>query len=181
MRIVAALAGRRTDAIDAVTARFPEAQTGAVRNAIAELLRREGVDTLVCSAACGADLLALDAAMSLGLRCRIVLPFSREEFRRTSVIDRPGEWGDVYDRVLTAAGAKGELIVLSGEVGESRSYSQATETILREAREVARDGRCIAILVWDGNSYGEADLTAEFGRLAAASGIEQREVLTKAT
>ena len=36
---------------------------------------------VVCSAACGADILALEGAAQLGLGRRVVLPFSRQQFR----------------------------------------------------------------------------------------------------
>jgi hypothetical protein len=39
---------------------------------------------LVCSGACGADLLALDVAGALGLRRRLVLPFEPDRFHQNS-------------------------------------------------------------------------------------------------
>jgi hypothetical protein len=176
-RVVAALAGRRVDASDADPPRFPSSRTRAVRVAIGDLLRRECVDVLVCSAACGADLLALDAAMSIGLRCRVVLPFAPEEFRRTSVVDRPGDWGELYDSILPRVEASGDLIILDGAVGDEYSYSHANGVILNQTHDVALGGECIAILVWDGRSYGEEDATVEFARMAARN-MEIREVRT---
>ena len=72
---VAALAGRRIDAPDAKEARFPPANVARVRERIAAALREHDVVALVASAACGADLIALDEAAKLGIRRRIVLPF----------------------------------------------------------------------------------------------------------
>ena len=60
----------------------------------------KGVRVLVCSAASGADLLALGVASEMGIRRRVLLPFARALFRETSVADRPGDWGERYDRVL---------------------------------------------------------------------------------
>ena len=177
-RVVAALAGRRIDPNNAKTPRFPASRVISVRDAITDVLRHKSVDVLVCSAACGADLLALDVATTLGLRCRIVLPFAPEEFRTTSVVDRPGDWGEVYDRILPSVEAAGDLIVLDACIGDERSYSTANKAILGEAMDAAREGHCIAILVWDGRSYGEGDATAEFSLMATAKGMEKREVLT---
>ena len=99
-RCVIALAGRRVDAPDAKPSRFPPANVAAVRERIQGLFADRNATALVSSAACGADLLALEAAELLQMRTRIVLPFSREVFRRTSVVDRPGDWGTIYDDVL---------------------------------------------------------------------------------
>ena len=58
MAQVAALAGRRIDAADAAGARFPLANAEVVRARLQALLRAEQGRALVCSAACGADLIA---------------------------------------------------------------------------------------------------------------------------
>ena len=89
---VIALAGRRIDAADTNPPRFPLEAVPTVRRRLADLLAKERAVALVCSAACGADLMALEEAERLGLRRRIVLPFPPERFRKTSVIDRPGDW-----------------------------------------------------------------------------------------
>ena len=67
---VIALAGRRIDAADAAMPRFPLDKIPVVRELLAELLVQEHAVALVCSAACGADLIALEEAERLGLRRR---------------------------------------------------------------------------------------------------------------
>ncbi len=84
--IIVALAGRRIDAPDTQKPSFPLENTEKVRRCMSELFTKHQVSTLVCSAACGADLLALEVAGDLGLRRRIVLPFERDRFREISVI-----------------------------------------------------------------------------------------------
>ena len=91
--MIVALAGRRIDKPDADAPRFPLTSVDLVRGRLHHLLSVKKVTTLVCSAACGADLLALAAARDLGIRRRVILPFTRERFRVTSVVDRPGDWG----------------------------------------------------------------------------------------
>src|SRR5664279_2133900 len=90
---VAAVAGRRVDAPDAREVRFPANAELMVRNDIQRLLVEYGIGTLVSSAACGADIVALEVAVELGLRLVIVLPFERHRFRATSVTDRGEAWG----------------------------------------------------------------------------------------
>ena len=60
--MIVALAGRRIDAPGADAERFPLAAVELVRERLHNLLSEKGASTLVCSAACGADLLALAAA-----------------------------------------------------------------------------------------------------------------------
>ena len=91
--MIIALAGRRIDAADADTQRFPVENIELVRRRLRELFERERPEALVSSAACGADLIALDEAGALGIRRRVILPFDRRRFRETSVIDRPGRLG----------------------------------------------------------------------------------------
>src|SRR5437879_1306075 len=100
---VIALGGRRIDAPDADPPRFPLKNVPIVRRRLAALLSAEHAEALVCSAACGADLIALEEAERLGLHRRIVLPFQPKRFRETSVTDRPGDWGSVFDRLVAAA------------------------------------------------------------------------------
>src|SRR6267378_3813558 len=94
--VVVALAGRRIDLPGTQPPRFPLDNIGTVGRRFAEALDKVHAVALVCSAACGADLVALEQAERLGLRRRIVLPFRRERFRSTSVTDRPGDWGPLF-------------------------------------------------------------------------------------
>jgi hypothetical protein len=45
-------------------------------------------------------------------RRRVILPFERRRFRETSVTDRPGDWGPLYDQVI---GSGGDLVILRNE------------------------------------------------------------------
>ena len=175
--VVAALAGRRIDAKDAKVVQFPLANVPAVKLSLSELLRKEQVGLLICSAASGADLLALDAALDTGIRCRIILPFDPKHFRRTSVVDRPGDWGGLFDRIISLVDGEGGLIVLNGDVSAECSYQQANEAIIREA-VTASNTRPLAILVWEGRPRAKDDATAEFRRLASAAGMLERIVPT---
>ena len=123
---VIALSGRRIDAEPTSTPRFPFAQVDRVGMEIADRLRRTRAIALVCSAACGADLIALETAQQMGLPTRIILPFSAARFRETSVVDRPRPefWGSMFDRVTSAARAHGDLIELDAAEADD-AYSMA--------------------------------------------------------
>jgi hypothetical protein len=179
-RCVIALAGRRVDAPDAKPSRFPPANVAAVRERIQGLFADRNATALVSSAACGADLLALEAAELLQMRTRIVLPFSREVFRRTSVVDRPGDWGASYDQALNLTEAKNDVVVLGYREGDSKAYVATNDSILDEAASIAHNSglRLLAVVVWDQRSRGPEDITEQFLNEATGRGIEVLPVST---
>ena len=73
---VIALTGRQIDAPETDPPRFPLENIPMVRQRLVDMLAAERADALVCSAACGADLIALEEAERLGIRRCVVLPFS---------------------------------------------------------------------------------------------------------
>jgi hypothetical protein len=183
---VICLAGRRIDPPDADPQRFPPSRAPAVAERIRQLLEQRRAALLVCSAACGADLLALDAAARLGMQLHIVLPFDRERFRATSVTDRPGGWGEIYDRVIDHAQHAGTLTIIDTAADDdAEAYAAANTTILdiatREARGGAREASArdaCAVIVWEGSPRGDDDLTAHFAATARARGLEVVEIRT---
>jgi len=178
--MVIALAGRRIDAPDTETPRFPVENTEVASRRIRELLETQGATALVSSAACGADLLALVEAGALGIRRRIVLPFDRKWFREISVVDRPGEWGRMYDDVLDEVSSNGDVVTLNGKTDDDSAYAAANHAILDEADARAREtGQPVsAALVWDGASRGGDDLTGAFGDAARKRGLRVFDVQT---
>jgi hypothetical protein len=172
---VAALAGRRTDAAGAAAARFPEVVSRAVRGRLVDALRAAEVRTLVCAAACGADLLALSAATELGIRCRVVLPYAPEVFRQRSVVDRPGEWGPLFDRTIAAAQRLGDLRILDLSPDDAQSFERTNAAIVDEAERLARETTQrtpLAFVVWDGPNGKPNDYTADFVELARGRGFD---------
>jgi len=180
MTRVAALAGRRIDAADAAAPRFPLANVDIVRDRLAALLGAQRIEALVCSAACGADLIALDVAGKLGLRRRVVLPFAPERFRETSVTDRPGDWGPLFDRVIGEIAATGDIVLLGLDEGDDDAYAAANDAILNEAEALAGDDplQVVAVIAWEGGSRGQGDLTEAFATAARARNHPAHEVLT---
>jgi hypothetical protein len=179
-RNVLALAGRRIDAVGAEPARFPLSQVEAVRRRLNSLMVERQIGAVVCSAACGADLVALEEAGNLGLRRRVVLPFAKARFRETSVVDRPGDWGEVYDRVIAEVEARGDLIVLPPTAGDKNdSYRAANEAIIREAETIAGPGERMAAIVWEGSAHSKTDATDDFRVLAEEAGFSQCVIPTQ--
>ena len=73
-------------AIDASQPRFPARNLTRVANAVRVLLQQHGITAVVSYAAWGADLLGLSEAGKLGLRRRVVVPFSRVKFGKPQLL-----------------------------------------------------------------------------------------------
>ena len=181
-RPVIAMAGRRVDAAGAHPSRFPYENVPAVGDRIKAFLVRTSAQALVSSAACGADLLALEAAGELGLRRVIVLPFAAARFRVESVTDRPGgeeRWGKSFDRVLAEVPAA-DVVVLKDAGDGTEASTKATEAIIDTALRLANelDTEAAGVMVWDGKPRGADDLTVQFAASARARGMRVEEVMT---
>ena len=194
--MIIVLAGRRVDAAGAETPRFPLENVDAVAERIEKEFGRLGAAALVCSAACGADLVALKVARKLGMRRRIVLPFEAPVFRAKSVTDRPGnaawDWGRLFDELYSEAEESGDvaLVERGGKDGEAdkgdetAAYKEANGRIFEEAKKLPDDagekasGGIAAVVVWEGAPRGEDDLTMEFAERARAAGFKLITVLT---
>lgn len=152
-----------------------------VRASLMRLLGVQEVGTLVASAACGADIIALEAASALSVRTCIVLPFDSPRFRLTSVIDRGEAWGPRFDAVMRAAELRHDVTVLPPEAGDDEAaYGQATARIIADSLALAEhDGtRAIAIAIWDGVAREDADATRDFITRALAADMEVISIST---
>lgn len=176
--MIVALAGRRIDPPSEAHARFPLDRVDRVRERIRTALEAGGAGVLVCAAACGADLIALAVAEELGMRRCITLPFGDAEFRTSSVTDRPGDWGPLYDRLIGAARTSGDLEILSGPPSAQGVYADANAAIIDRALALAREMTqpIGAIAVWDGPIAGRTDHTKDFVEVAQRHGIVVRTI-----
>lgn len=175
---IAALAGRRIDSQEADDVRFPLAEEEHVLHKLLRRFRQEHVVRLVCSAACGADILALEAANELAIPATVILPFAPNIFRKISVTDRPGDWGERFDRLMKAALDRDDLIQLGFDPSHKHAFSATNHRII-ETVLGSEIPRRLAFAVWEGRSRGEDDSTAEFLKMALSQGYEKRTVLTK--
>jgi hypothetical protein len=166
-------AGRRVDAPDASAPRFPPQNVPAVRDRVQEYLQQQKPSAVVASAACGADLILLQAAHNLPRY--VLLPSSPEEFRESSVTDRPGDWGAIYDEVLQCA----EVAVLRLPSGQE-GYLAINDRLLDKAQALAGDlGTSVAALViWNQQSRGDDDVTEHFLRAAGRRNFLITEIST---
>jgi hypothetical protein len=174
---VTAIAGRRIDADGARDRRFPRENEAIVAERIRNMLVGTASTGVVCSAACGVDILALESAVQLNLGRRVVLPFARDRFRSTSVADRGEEWGKRFDAILANL-KMDEIVELDLQGDDDNAYAVTNVRILEEAEKMATDQRALAAIVWNGLVRGGADLTDAFRQSAVDRKIETVSVPT---
>lgn len=110
---VTAFAGHMIDAANRASPRFPSSLVPAVRAALRNELARMHEPVVYTSAACGADLLFIDAALERGAEVNIVLPFDRDDFVRTSVAVGGDGWVQRFDAAL----ARASRVIMATEEG----------------------------------------------------------------
>jgi hypothetical protein len=180
--MVIALGGRRIDAPGADPPRFPAANEGLVSGRLRQTFGELQATVVVCSAACGADLIALEVAGTMKLRRVVVLPWNREKFHRRSVVDCGASWGERYDRVIDEVEANGDLRVLSIKADSDAAFAATNHAILSHASDLARaespGSSPVAVPVWEGWSPDASGFTNEFRSAALELKLVVHEVLT---
>ncbi|OQP66526.1 hypothetical protein A3860_13660 [Niastella vici] len=180
--MIVALAGRRIDAAGAEVVRFPSGTIEKVKEELKALLGALQPQVLVTSGACGADLLALEAAGELNIPRSMVLPFDPLLFRSTSVTDRPGNWGALYDQIGEAVKKEKGIQVMHYDETDNDTYLNTNKDILKRAKELALEfhsNDLVAIIVWEGQPKKEDDTTANFKREAERNGFGIKEIITR--
>jgi len=179
--MIVALAGRRIDALGAKDIRFPLSNADEVKEKLKALFISLKPAALVSSAACGADLLALQVADKLNIQRAIVLPFDQQLFKSTSVTDRPGDWGELYDQVCQAVINEEGINVLNYSPDDPETYRQTNVDILETAMDLGRkhdSKNFTAVIVWEGKPKDEDDTTEHFRNEATRSGFKIFEIIT---
>lgn len=168
-------AGRRVDAPDATVARFPSEKIPEVRSRIRQLLKGQRPRATVSAAACGADLLLLEVAGDMRVPRYVLLPSAPEEFRLSSVTDRPGDWGDLYTEALRTSNVE-VLQLPDGQEG----YLATNLKLLDRAEAIAKQERTNvkALVVWNKEPRGPDDVTAHFLQHARLRGMPVLEIST---
>jgi class 3 adenylate cyclase len=144
-------AGHMLDSVDRPERRFPESAEAVVAQAISERIAQVAPVTGYASAACGSDILFLEAMLRGGREIYIVLPCGEEEFIATSVLAGGASWLARFHRVLEKAT---RVVIASSQrlSGHGISYDYANELILGLAtiRAAHLETELIPIAVWDG-------------------------------
>lgn len=178
-RSLAVVTGRRVDTIGSDLERFPLRCIPLVKSEIANILSNQSVEMIVSSGACGVDLLALEAAMDAGIRFHLVLPFDCQTFRATSVVDRPGNWGSIFDDALQIAKNDDLLTILNLPSGHDSTYTTTNDYVLDIVSSAGVFSNKLVIVGWEGNpKLSGPDVTDHLRRKAILSGYQQTVVNT---
>jgi class 3 adenylate cyclase len=104
---VVVFSGHMIDAPGRPDARFPEAVSSQVREQLDNRLAELNAGFGYCSAACGGDLLFIEAMLARGAEVHVVLPFSRQDFLQTSINFAGPGWNRRFEAALESATSVG--------------------------------------------------------------------------
>lgn len=159
---VVVFAGHMVDRPDRPSPRFPPEAEQAVKAAIAERVARLDAGFGYSSAACGADILFLEAIGARQGRTNVVLPYARQQFVEDSVAVVPG--GDWETRFARALEAGSEVVVATAQRFASGAvfYEYANLLLLGLASLHAKmlDTELVPLVLWDGATGDGAGGTA---------------------
>jgi class 3 adenylate cyclase len=121
---VVAFAGHMIDAAGRAVPRFPAALVPEVQAALRDALADLRDPVIYTSAACGADLLLIEAALERSCEVNLVLPFDRDDFVRTSVAVGGDAWVRRFDAALTRA-SRVIMATEEGYLGDDALFAHA--------------------------------------------------------
>lgn len=144
--------GHMIDAPDRRIPRFPAEKENEVRELLEKQLEVMNAGIGFASAACGSDILFLEAMLARGGAVHLVLPWPAEEFVKTSVdLDGNGTWNKRFEAVLARAASVrilGQLYMPGSAIG----FEYCNLAVNGLARVFARslDLDIAPLAVWDG-------------------------------
>lgn len=149
---IVAFSGHMIDRADRAEPRFPKNLEGALAAKIRAWVDRVKPKFGFSSAACGSDILFLEAMLERGAEISVVLPYNLEEFVRDSVDFIPGsDWRKRFERVLSQSArvltASNEKLEIGGV-----AYEFCNELLLGLAAIHSHqlESELIPLVVWNG-------------------------------
>jgi len=177
--MIVPFAGRRVDPLDAEFTRFPLENIGLVKDRFRDFFLSHTPSMLISSGACGTDLLAQEVAGELQIERMMILPFSIKVFRKTSVTDRPGDWGLLYDRIVLELEKKEKITRLNYSEKDKDAYEKTNLEILNQADRIKKnENDVIALVAWEGQKKESDDATAHFMQAARERKFQVMEIKT---
>jgi class 3 adenylate cyclase/tetratricopeptide (TPR) repeat protein len=125
---VIAFSGHMIDHPDRPSPRFPADIEAAVAAALRETVVSFGPSVGYAQAACGADILFLEAMHDAGMQTQVVLPFPAAEFVRSSVAFAGEQWIARFERALARA-SRVVLATDEGFLGDDVLFEHAANLI----------------------------------------------------
>lgn len=151
---VIVFAGHMIDRPDRALPRFPPELEAAVAKKIRDKIAKLKPGFGFASAACGSDLLFLEAMLDVGAEVTVALPYETDQFIRDSVDFVPNsDWHVRFERVIERAARVIMVSTQKLEIG-GISYEFCNQMLLGlgaiRARQV--DTVVVPLAVWDGKS-----------------------------
>jgi class 3 adenylate cyclase/tetratricopeptide (TPR) repeat protein len=151
---VVVFSGHMIDSPERIAPRFPASLEPAVAKALFDKIRQLKPGVGFASAACGSDILFLEAMLDVGAEISVVLPYNKDEFIRDSVDLLPGSnWSVRFEHVLkqaaqlvTASTDRLHFGSISLEFGNALLFGLATLYAARLEADM------VPLAVWDGKS-----------------------------
>ena len=132
-----------------------------LRQQVRDLLEKHNIKIAFGSLACGADLMIAEEILNQGGELNVILPFSREEFKRTSVTPAGPLWDEKFDRALKCA-ASVYQIVEDAYTGYDLLYEACSLQIMGLAylRSQTLGSRAYQVAMWNGQPSASPGGTA---------------------
>lgn len=132
-----------------------------LRAQVREVLSRYNVKIAYGSLACGADLIVAEEILHVGGELNVVLPFSREDFKRTSVTPGGPSWEKKFEAAMERS-ATVSLIVDDAYTGYDLLYETCSLQImgLAHLRAQTLGSKTYQLALWNGQSSASAAGTA---------------------
>jgi class 3 adenylate cyclase len=169
--------GHMIDHAARATPRFPIELEGAMASAVREKLSVLRPLAAYGSAACGSDILCLEAMREAGGETHIVLPFPAQEFHRISVDFAPGGWSERFERALAAADS---VTVTSDHRARGSSatfeYANLVLTGMARLRSQALQTQLLGLAIWDGSPSAGRAGAAELVRIWQSQNVALEQI-----
>jgi len=178
--------GHLLDAPGRAVPRFPASLEAAVAEQIAERLGALNAGIGYTSAACGADLLFIEAMLARGAEVHVTLPFDRGDFIATSVSYAGPGWLARFESALERATSV-TYGVKERYLGDDALFSHAGSLMLGaamlRARQLETEPLMLAVVDhrFGGLVGGTADLIGQWARLGLAQEIIDLSVLPESS
>ena len=146
--------GHMFDRLDRKQPRFPHQLEARVQKEIKARLAQMEAQVGFSSLACGADMIFAEAVLERGGEINVVLPFSKDDFKESSVEFIPGtSFGDRFERILENSATLTNLSEL-GTAIDPAAYEYCNQVLmglaLLKGRFLGLD--VMPLAVWDGRT-----------------------------
>ena len=144
--------------------RFPIEAEQAAKDAIEKALDQLGASYGFSSAACGSDILFIEAMLARGGEAHVFLPFAKKDFIETSVRRPGGNWIARLEHVLDEATSV-HYVTEEGYLGDDTLFRLCNDVLVGYAamRADALDEDPTLLALWDGQE-GETGGTGDLIR-----------------